>query len=129
MPGRFLLDTNAVIALRDSAPGVVSLVASADSVWDSVVSIGEMFYGTWKSAQPERNRQRFESAIAGCAIAHCSVLTATSCASVRDGIRRKGRPIPDNDIRIAATAIQHDLVLVTRDAHFDHIDGLSVQTW
>lgn len=43
--------------------------------------------------------------------------------------QRKGRPIPNNDIWLAAIAIQHDLTLVTRDAHFGEVDTLRVQRW
>ncbi|HEY4572503.1 MAG TPA: PIN domain-containing protein [Thermoanaerobaculia bacterium] len=42
---------------------------------------------------------------------------------------RKGRPIPENDIWIAASARQHGLTLATRDGHFDDVDGLITETW
>jgi tRNA(fMet)-specific endonuclease VapC len=50
-------------------------------------------------------------------------------ARVRVALKRKGRPIPENDIWIAAQALQHDLVLVTSDAHFKEIDDLKVEQW
>jgi len=40
-----------------------------------------------------------------------------------------GRPIPDNDLWIAAVALQHRLILVTRDGHFSNINGLIVEFW
>lgn len=43
--------------------------------------------------------------------------------------RTKGRPIPEKDLWIAACAHQHDLVLVTRNRHFDHVAGLSTELW
>ena len=43
--------------------------------------------------------------------------------------RRKGTPIPDNDIWIAAIALQHNLILVTRDTHFDEIESLQTERW
>jgi len=39
-------------------------------------------------------------------------------------LRKQGTPIPTNDIWIAALAVQHDLVLVSRDAHFDRLQQL-----
>ena len=42
-------------------------------------------------------------------------------------LRAKGKPIPDNDIWIAALAQQHGATIATRDAHFDEIDGLAVE--
>ncbi|MBA3472116.1 MAG: VapC toxin family PIN domain ribonuclease, partial [Rubrobacter sp.] len=41
----------------------------------------------------------------------------------------KGRPIPENDIWIAAVALQHDLVLASRDSHFEHVEGLQLDRW
>ena len=43
--------------------------------------------------------------------------------------REKGQPIPENDIWIAAIAQQHDLTLVTKDAHFNAIDHLKIEKW
>jgi len=44
-------------------------------------------------------------------------------------LKIKGRPIPENDIRIAAVAIQHGLVLVSRDVHFKEVDNLVLEAW
>jgi tRNA(fMet)-specific endonuclease VapC len=44
-------------------------------------------------------------------------------------LRGEGRPIPENDLWIAATASEHGLVLVTRDEHFDRVEGLLVERW
>ncbi len=48
---------------------------------------------------------------------------------IKDELRQKGRPIPENDIWIAAITQQHNLSLSTRDAHFEHIDHLSIVVW
>ena len=48
---------------------------------------------------------------------------------VKNRLREVGRPIPDNDVWIAATARSHDLVLVTRDAHFASVEGLTQESW
>ncbi|MXZ01781.1 type II toxin-antitoxin system VapC family toxin [Candidatus Poribacteria bacterium] len=48
---------------------------------------------------------------------------------IKERLRRRGRPIPNNDIWIAAIALQHDLVLVTRDAHFDEVESLQTERW
>ena len=40
------------------------------------------------------------------------------------GLRKKGKPIPTNDIWIASVAFQHGFPLVTKDRHFEHISGL-----
>ena len=48
---------------------------------------------------------------------------------IKAELRVKGKMIPDNDIWIAATAFQYDLILATRDGHFQHINGLRIEAW
>jgi predicted nucleic acid-binding protein len=67
-------------------------------------------------------------------IAACRVLvvdkgTAEEYVEVRDQLKRKGRPIPGNDLWIAALARQHTLPLLSRDRHFDFVSGLERIGW
>jgi tRNA(fMet)-specific endonuclease VapC len=55
--------------------------------------------------------------------------TARQYGLIRADLAQKGRPIPDNDVWIAAIAIEYNLVLVTRDTHFENIDKLSIERW
>jgi tRNA(fMet)-specific endonuclease VapC len=55
--------------------------------------------------------------------------TARIYGSVKNALRIKGQPIPENDMWIAALAIQHDLTLLTRDAHFDRIENARIEQW
>jgi len=48
---------------------------------------------------------------------------------LKSQLRTSGRPIPENDLWIAACAVQHDLVLVTRDAHFAELQGIVREAW
>jgi predicted nucleic acid-binding protein len=50
-------------------------------------------------------------------------------AAVRDELRARGTPIPENDVWIAALARQHGLAVVSRDAHFDHVPQLVRRSW
>ena len=50
--------------------------------------------------------------------------TAEEYARLFIQLKRAGTPIPDNDLWIAALAVQHDLILITRDKHFEHIPQL-----
>jgi len=59
----------------------------------------------------------------------CDIETATHYARIKNDLRLKGKPIPENDIWIAALALQHGLILATRDAHFGEVDGLTVVRW
>ncbi|MEM9261332.1 MAG: PIN domain-containing protein, partial [Bacteroidota bacterium] len=55
--------------------------------------------------------------------------TAKIYAEIKYKLRKKGRPIPENDIWIAATAMQFDLTLITKDKHFKEIEGLKLELW
>ena len=57
------------------------------------------------------------------------IATATLYGIIKSSLRRKGTPIPDNDIWIAARHQQHAAAVVTRDTHFDAIDGLAIVRW
>jgi tRNA(fMet)-specific endonuclease VapC len=59
----------------------------------------------------------------------CNSDTARRYGDTKNVLRAKGRPIPENDLWIASIAIQHDLTLVTRDAHLRQIEGLRIQLW
>lgn len=59
----------------------------------------------------------------------CDVETARMYGHNKTQLRVKGRPIPEADIWIAATAQQHGLTLVTRHSDFAHVDGRSVERW
>jgi tRNA(fMet)-specific endonuclease VapC len=55
--------------------------------------------------------------------------TADVYAQLKHDLKRRGFTMPDNDLWIAATAMQYDVTLVARDAHFDWITGLRVEQW
>ena len=63
------------------------------------------------------------------AVLACDAETAQHYGQIKNRLRAKGRPLPENDIWIAALALQHGLILVSRDAHFNEIAGLSVVAW
>jgi tRNA(fMet)-specific endonuclease VapC len=75
------------------------------------------------------NIGRIESFLANSGLLSCDAATSPIYGEIKTEPRRKGRPIPDNDIWIAASAKQHSLTLVTRDVHFDDVDGLPVIRW
>ena len=62
-------------------------------------------------------------------VSDCDVSTARHYGKIRELLRAKGRPIPENDIWIAAHAQQYDLTLVSRDAHFSAVEGIRIEAW
>lgn len=129
MSGRFLLDTNVVIALFADEVSVKDNLAEAEEVFISSVVIGELYYGAQKSGRVEANLTRIDEFIVGNAVLGCDADTARRYGLVKNGLRLKGRPIPENDIWLAAIALQYDLTLVTRDSHFDAVENLHTVVW
>lgn len=128
MNGSFLLDTNIVIALFAKDANVAQTVADA-AVCVPVIVIAELLSGARKSGRVEANVERAEEFAITNVILNCDLETAKHFARVKDNLRRAGKPIPEHDIWIAALALQHDLILVTRGAHFSEVDGLTVVRW
>ncbi|HET9401721.1 MAG TPA: type II toxin-antitoxin system VapC family toxin [Candidatus Acidoferrales bacterium] len=128
MPGSVLLDTNAVIALFLHDKSALQQFAD-DELFLCAPVLGELCYGALKSAHPETNLERVEEFAASLPVLPCDLETARQYGFTKDRLRLKGRPIPENDIWVAAVAIQHGLSVASRDNHFAEVDGLHVRRW
>jgi tRNA(fMet)-specific endonuclease VapC len=129
MSGKVLLDTNIVIALFADEASVKEKLAKTEEVFIPNVVIGELFYGAHKSARAKENLVRIEDLASSSVILGCDTETARIYGEVKNVLRIKGHPIPENDIWIAAIAVQYNLTLVSRDAHFSEIEKLEVAVW
>ena len=129
MNGKCLLDTNIVIALFANDSDLVDKIAKTQDISIPAIVIGELFYGANKSGRPQENIQRIDEFISDNVILHCDAKTARLYGKIKNNLRRKGHPIPENDIWIAAIAFQHNLTLISRDKHFKEIDGLTLKKW
>lgn len=129
MSGRFLLDTNIVIAVFANDSTVQARLTSAPEVFVPAIVLGELYYGAHKSSRVADNIQKLNEFAANTAVLAIDTATAQEYGRIKNGLRAKGRPIPENDIWIAAIAMQYDLTLVTRDGHFREVVGLRIESW
>jgi len=129
MSGKYLLDTNIVIALFADEPILTDKIAKAEDISVPAVVIGELFYGASRSGRPEKNSERIDRFASDNVILHSDVDTARWYGKVKNRLRKKGRPIPENDIWIAAIAFQHNLTLISRDGHFEKVEDLKLEKW
>src|ERR1700733_11438789 len=118
-----ILDTNALSGAADNDPAVIALLADADEVSIPVIVLGEYRHGIAQS----RHRASYENWLAGL-LHDCQVLdiqepTTHHYAHITLELKRKGSPIPTNDVWIAALCRQHGLPLLSRDRHFDLVAG------
>jgi len=129
MSGRFLLDTNIIIALFANEATIKSNLEQAHEVFLPSIVVGELCYGARKSGRVEANLARVNELVGSSTILVCDAETAQQYGEVKNNLRLKGRPLPENDVWIAALSLQHDLVLVTRDAHFKEVENLRTVAW
>jgi len=129
MNGRYLLDTNIVIALFGGEQSVVDKLATAPEVFIPSIVLGELYYGVQRSTRVAQNHTRVDAFAAESVVLSCNANTALWYGLVKNDLRLKGRPIPENDVWIAALARQHDLTVVSRDGHFAEVPDLEIVAW
>jgi tRNA(fMet)-specific endonuclease VapC len=129
MSGRYLLDTNIIIAALASDASVLARIDDADECFISIVVLGEMLYGAFNSNNVDSNLHRLRVFGDQVGALPCDEVTAELYGQIKTSLRRQGTPIPENDIWIAASALQHSLTLVTRDVHFDAVKSLQRARW
>lgn len=129
MSGRYLLDTNIIIALFAGDIAVMNQLQNAQEVFVPSIVVGELYYGAQRSGRVKQNVAKIDNFKAVNTILVCDGTTASIYGTFKNALRQKGRPIPENDIWIAAIALQHNLALITRDAHFKEVDDLQIETW
>ena len=129
MPGKYLLDTNIVVSFFRNPASIQARLTQADEVYASSIVVGELYFGAYKSNLTQANLAQVELFIANNKVLNCDVDTARQFGIIKAQLQAKGRMIPENDIWIAATTLQHGLVLATRDAHFKEVANLSYEAW
>lgn len=129
MAGRVLLDTSAAAALLRGDDSLAEKLSLLEEVFTSVVVIGELLYGALHSANAIANLERVTTFATAITTLPADESTAAVYGRIKQVLRARGRPLPDNDLWIAATTIQHGLVLLNRDAHFAEIDELDGEGW
>jgi tRNA(fMet)-specific endonuclease VapC len=98
MNGRFLLDTNIIIALFAGEVAVQQHLAEAEEVFVPSNVLGELYYGARKSARVGANVARLDEFSASTAVLACDSITAQHYGDIKNRLRAKGRPLPENDI-------------------------------
>jgi tRNA(fMet)-specific endonuclease VapC len=124
-----LLDTNIIVGFLNGEKSIIQRLSGTQDFYAPAVAMGELYYGAKKSAQVQQNIEKIELFASRCTILACDKSTALCYGEIKETLRKQGTPIPENDIWIAAVAIQHDLILATRDAHFEKIPGLIFELW
>ena len=124
-----LIDTNALSAWADGDAALNPIFQKANLIALPVVVLGEYRFGIRHSRRRDYYEDWLEIFLTQCEVLIIDALTTIHYASVRSELKQIGRPIPANDVWIAALARQHRLPILTRDQHFDSLSGLLRINW
>ena len=129
MSGSFLLDTNIVIGLLAGEPAIQIHFEGDVSAFIPAIVIGELYYGAFASGRRDENIKRIDELVRGANVLDCDAGTGRYYGEVKARLRQRGRLIPENDVWIAALALQNGLTLASRDSHFDEVDNVMRESW
>lgn len=115
----YLLDTNILRYYLDNADEAVVLVTALipDGISLSIITYIELYQGTLQTPDPNHAQERLAALLETIPIVPLSPAVARRCAHLREQLRREGKRVRQRalDLLIAATALEHDLTLVTRN--------------
>lgn len=124
-----ILDTNALSAAASEDRTIAIALAEAGSLALPVIVLGEYRYGIAQSRHGVVYKKWLDELLPDCAILDVTEATTHHYAAIFLELRKAGKPIPTNDLWIAALCRQHTLPLLSRDRHFDLVRGLKRIEW
>ena len=126
---RLLLDTCVVVKHFRNTGGVTEKLIAFEELCLPLQALGELYDGAYRSAQPEKNLAKIEQLLEVVEVLSPDEETSRLYGQIAAALAAAGTPIPQNDLWIAAMALQAGLPLATCDGHFDRIKGLTVLRW
>ena len=124
-----ILDTNALAAAADGNTDVAARMAATDRVAIPVIVLGEYRFGILQSKRQDEYERWLADTISTTPVFEISESTTRHYAAIRLELKRSGKPIPSNDLWIAALCREHGFDLLSRDVHFDSVRGIRRMTW
>lgn len=126
---KYLIDTDWLIDVLSGISSAASRLQtlSSEGVGVSIISVGELYEGAVLAPDPNLVLGRYQDFLTAFSIVNLDDSIMHRFASIRARLRQAGNLIPDLDLLIAATAINRDLILVTRNLrHYERIQGLII---
>lgn len=123
---KILIDTDAYAAFKKNDARAVNVLRTVEYIGINIVVLGELLSGFMGGVRETRNRKELDQFLDSPRVnlIELDEETAEFYAGIYSGLKRKGKPIPTNDLWVAASAMRHGLALFTYDEHFDNIEGL-----
>lgn len=120
------LDTNAYVGFKRGEPRCLEVIRQAEALLINITVLGELLAGFACGNREGQNREELSRFLASPRVELCPLTLATADAYglIYRDLRRKGRPIPSNDMWVAASCLERGALLFSFDRHFDQVDGL-----
>ena len=118
-----ILDTNALSAAAEHDPKVIAILSSAEQLAIPVIVLGEYRYGIAQSRHRTRYSNWLDGFILDCLVLSINEETTHDYAAINLELKQIGKPIPTNDLWIAALCRQYTLPILSKDRHFDFVSG------
>lgn len=131
MSTSYLLDSSVLVLLlkQDSTMSQKLAGVGSAAFYVSTVALGELYYGAEHSSSVEKSRVDVDTLTRTMTVLAADHATARKYGLLKHEQRAKGSMLPDNDLWIAATALQYGLTLIARDQHFTWIAELTLEQW
>lgn len=126
MNGKFLLDSNIIIEIFRGNEKFANRIQELGSIIIPVISLGELYFGANKSNQKEKRRKQIEEFENTFEIANVTSNTSKIYGNIKNKLKEAGRPIPENDIWIAAIAKERKYTLISNDKHFKQVSEIEL---
>ena len=121
----YFVDTNIIVDYLRGNNSVASYLAENRSFVISAIVLGELEFGVQNAKQYSKHAKQLQDFMVDVEVVHLDDKTAFFYGKIKTNLRKLGKPIPDNDIWIAALAMQYNATLLTNDAHFNNIESLA----
>ena len=120
----FLVDTNIVIEVFKGNKEIADYLYKLSEIFIPSIALGELYTGINRVSNREKHLKRLNDFLKLTTILNVDGDTSVIYGELIADLYKLGKPIPTNDVWIAATAIQHNLTLLSSDKHFEKINHL-----
>lgn len=121
-PGDYLLDTSVLIRLQDESE-FYRKINPQSRIYVPVIAMGERYYGAFDSSRRDENLAKVEM-LFELNVVYLTRETPEHYGRIKAELKKAGKPIPENDLWIAAIAMENDFTVVSFDAHFLNVERL-----
>jgi len=127
MNGDYILDSNIIIDIFRGDQITINKISKLSNIYVPAIVLGELYYGAQKSSKTLKRILEIEQLEEKVVVLGLNSNTTKIYGEIKNELRKKGKPIPENDIWIAAITKESGLPLLTKDKHFNNVPGIKVE--